>query len=166
MDANTVHLILQSGGGQSPCAVLLAQYLMHCNVPASCNNTDPVNDICSYCRALPAKRIHLPGPDRHIDARAFDRLMDALLWDDGVAIIDHGSTTCEPLIAYLVENQALAVLRDPGRPFVLHWVLTTDQAVDDTWLSLDGPPPRSGRRSSSGSTITAGVPQAKHRACR
>lgn len=137
MDTNTVHLILETGSGHSLCAVLLAQYLMHCGVPVTCYDTDPVNDTFSQYRALPVQRIDLPGPDQHINAREFDRLIEALVWDDGVAIVDHGTSTVEPLMAYLVENQALAVLRDAGRPVLLHWVLTGSQVIDNTLLGLD-----------------------------
>ncbi|MBB3221674.1 conjugal transfer protein TraL [Pseudoduganella umbonata] len=139
MDTNTVHLMLQGRGGvgKSLGSALLAQYLLHRDVPISCYDTDPVNDTFSQYGALGAKRTDILGPDKNINPRAFDSLVDALLWDDKIAVIDNGASTFVPLMAYLVENHVLSVLRDAGRPVLLHCVLTGGQAFDDTQLGLE-----------------------------
>ena len=138
MDTNTVHFMLQGRGGvgKSLGSSLLAQYLTHRGVPISCYDTDPVNDTFSQYEALGAKRIDILGPDKNIDSRVFDSLIDALLWDDKAAVIDNGASTFVPLMAYLVENRVLSVLKEAGRPVLIHSVLTGGQAFDDTQQGL------------------------------
>jgi hypothetical protein len=138
-DTNTVHLMLQGRGGvgKSFSSALLAQYLMHRDVPVACFDTDPVNDTFSQYQAFAAQRIDILGPDKNINPRAFDTLVDALLWDDKTAVIDNGASTFVPLMAYLVENRVLTVLRESGRPVLLHCVLTGGQAFDDTRHGLE-----------------------------
>lgn len=138
MNTNTVHLMVQGRGGvgKSFGSALLAQYLVHCDVPVSCYDTDPVNDTFSQYAAFKAQRIDILGPDKNIDARAFDSLVDALLWDDKTAVIDNGASTFVPLMSYLVENHVLDLLQEAGRPVLLHSVLTGGQAFDDTLQGL------------------------------
>ncbi len=137
--ANTVHLMMQGRGGvgKSLGAALLAQYLTHEGTVPSCYDTDPVNDTFSQYRAFGARRIDILGPDKNINARAFDDLVDELLWCDQTAVIDNGASTFVPLMAYLVENRVLDLLRTSGRPVLLHSVLTGGQAFDDTLQGLE-----------------------------
>lgn len=139
MDANIVHFTIQGRGGvgKSFASSLLAQYLTHRGVPISCYDTDPVNDTFSQYEAFGAKRIDILGPDKNINSRAFDGLVDDLLWDDKTAVIDNGASTFVPLMAYLAENHVVSVLRDGGRPVLLHSILTGGQAFHDTLQGLE-----------------------------
>lgn len=138
MEANTINFMLQGRGGvgKSFGAALLTQYLMHSGTPVSCYDTDPVNDTFRQYAAFAAQRINILRSDNNINPRAFDGLIASLLADDKVAVIDNGASTFVPMMAYLVENHVIAMLRDAGRPVLLHSVLTGGQALDDTRSGL------------------------------
>ncbi|TWI69262.1 CobQ/CobB/MinD/ParA family nucleotide binding protein [Pseudoduganella lurida] len=139
MDTRSVHFTLQGRGGvgKSLASALLAQYLVHTERAVSCYDTDPVNNTFTGYEALTVKRIDILGTDNRINARAFDGLIDALLWDDNIAVIDNGASTFVPLMAYLAENRVVDLLTGSGRPVVIHSVLTGGQAFNDTRHGLE-----------------------------
>ncbi|MBB3221666.1 conjugal transfer protein TraL [Pseudoduganella umbonata] len=140
MTNTTIHLTMQGRGGvgKSFVSSLLAQYLLHYDVPMRCFDTDPVNDTFSQYTALGARQINILGADNNINGRAFDELVTALLENDRAAVIDNGASTFVPLMAYLVESGVLDVLQNAGRQVLLHSVLTGGQAFDDTRKGLEG----------------------------
>ena len=67
-----------------------------------------------------------------VDQRAFDGLMESLLTESGIFIVDNGASTFIPLWNYMLENNAVALLKSSGRRIFLHCVLTGGQALADT----------------------------------
>lgn len=129
-----IHLSLQGKGGvgKSLVASLLAQYFRHRrNVAVRCIDTDPVNQTFSQYRELQVNRLELLR-DGSVDQRAFDGLMEDLLTGEGTYVIDNGASTFIPLWNYMLENNALALLKDSKRKLYVHCVITGGQALADT----------------------------------
>jgi len=129
-----IHFSLQGKGGvgKSLVASFLAQYFRHRRkVPVCCIDTDPVNQTFSQYRELEVDRLELLR-DGSIDQRAFDGLMENLLTQPGTFIVDNGASTFIPLWNYMLENNAMALLKDSGRKLYVHCVITGGQALADT----------------------------------
>ncbi len=134
LDGATVHLSLQGKGGigKSLVASLLAQYFMHRkSVPIRCIDADPVNQTLAQYKDLRAERLDLMR-EGTVDQRAFDGLMESLLTESGTFIVDNGASTFIPLWNYMLENNALALLKASGRRIFVHCVVTGGQALADT----------------------------------
>lgn len=132
--ATTVHLSLQGKGGvgKSLVASLLAQYFLHRRrMPVRCIDADPVNQTLAQYRELAAERLQLMK-DGSVDQRAFDGLMQNLLTEPGTFIVDNGASTFIPLWNYMLENNALELLKASGRRIFVHCVVTGGQALADT----------------------------------
>ena len=129
-----IHFSLQGKGGvgKSLAASLLAQYFRHRrSIPVRCIDTDPVNQTFSQYRELGADRMELLR-DGSVDQRAFDRLMENLLTQPGTFIVDNGASTFIPLWNYMLENNAMAMLKESRRKLYVHCVITGGQALADT----------------------------------
>jgi hypothetical protein len=129
-----IHFSLQGKGGvgKSLAASLLAQYFRHRrSVPVRCIDTDPVNQTFSQYRELGADRMELLR-DGSVDQRAFDGLMENLLTQPGKFIVDNGASTFIPLWNYMLENNAMAMLKESRRRLYVHCVITGGQALADT----------------------------------
>ena len=129
-----VHLVLQGKGGvgKSLVASILAQYFIHQNGQVvHCVDTDPVNQTFAQYRDLAVRRLELLS-DGSIDQRAFDGLMERLLTEEGVFVVDNGSSTFIPMWNYILENDVIRVLSDSGRRLFVHCVVTGGQALTDT----------------------------------
>lgn len=131
--ANSVHFTLQGKGGvgKSLVSALLAQYFAHIGAPVKCIDTDPVNQTLVNYKALNAKHLELLDGSR-IDERKIDNLMQQLLSEDGVFVVDNGASSFVPLSNYLIENNAIEMLKDSGREVFIHCVITGGQALLDT----------------------------------
>ena len=133
-DGATIHLSLQGKGGvgKSLVASLLAQYIRHRKrAEVCCIDTDPVNQTLSQYRELGAQRLELLR-EGSVDQRVFDDLMERLLTEPGTFIVDNGASTFIPLWNYMLENDALALLKGAGRRLYVHCVITGGQALADT----------------------------------
>jgi hypothetical protein len=129
-----IHFSLQGKGGvgKSLAASLLAQYFRHRrNMAVRCIDTDPVNQTFSQYRELGADRMELLR-DGSVDQRAFDGLMENLLTQTGTFIVDNGASTFIPLWNYMLENNAMAMLKESRRKLYVHCVITGGQALADT----------------------------------
>jgi adenylylsulfate kinase-like enzyme len=134
LDCATVHLSLQGKGGvgKSLVASLLAQYFKHRKgKPVRCIDADPVNQTLAQYKELGAERLDLLR-EGSIDQRAFDGMMECLLTESGVFVVDNGASTFIPLWNYMLENNAVALLKASGRRIFVHCVLTGGQALADT----------------------------------
>ena len=132
---STIHLTLQGKGGvgKSLIAAVLAQFFKHAGRDVRCIDTDPVNRTFAQYAALAADRLQLRDEHNRIDQRSFDALMERFLTEDGTTfVVDNGASTFLPLWHYLLENNALAYLRDNGRKVYVHTVITGGQALVDT----------------------------------
>jgi hypothetical protein len=134
IDGASVHLSLQGKGGvgKSLVASLLAQYFRHRKgVSVRCIDADPVNQTLAQYKELGAERLDLMR-EGSIDQRAFDGLMESLLTESGTFIVDNGASTFIPLWNYMLENNAISLLKTAGRRIFVHCVVTGGQALADT----------------------------------
>ncbi len=130
-----IHVTLQGKGGvgKSLAAAILAQFLRDAGRTVRCIDTDPVNRTLAQYSALAADRLHLRDEHNRIEQRAFDNLMDRFLAEEEATfVVDNGASTFLPLWHYLLENNALAYLRERGRRVLVHTVITGGQALLDT----------------------------------
>jgi hypothetical protein len=135
----SVHLMLQAKGGvgKSLCSAFLAQYFNRidgCTV--KCIDTDPSNQTLAGYSDLNVNHINLLDGAK-INEREFDKLMERLLTEEGVFVVDNGSSSFLPLSNYLLENEALPMLRGAGREVFIHTILTGGQAIVDTVGGFD-----------------------------
>jgi len=132
-----VHLSLQGKGGvgKSLIASFLAQYYKSHGVPATCIDTDPVNQTFSQYAALGAQHLRLMDGNQ-LDRRRFDSLMENILGSDETFIVDNGASTFIPLWHYMVESRVPAVLREANRRLIIHTVITGGQALADTVMGF------------------------------
>ncbi|AIC11746.1 conjugal transfer protein TraL (plasmid) [Xylella fastidiosa subsp. morus] len=131
---NSIHFTLQGKGGvgKSLVSSLLAQYFNSidgCTV--KCVDTDPVNQTLSNYKALNAQHIQLMNGSK-INERNFDHLMERLMTEEGIFVVDNGASSFVPLSNYLIENNAISMLKESGRNVFIHSVLTGGQALMDT----------------------------------
>lgn len=129
-----VNLILQGKGGvgKSFIASILAQYYLEKNETPLCIDTDPVNATFLGYKALNAHRIELMRENNVIDTRQFDSMMEMIIESEQDVIVDNGAASFIPLFGYLVENNAMEMLKDCGKQVVIHSVITGGQALMDT----------------------------------
>jgi len=59
-------------------------------------------------------------------------LMERLLTEPGTFVVDNGASTFIPLWNYMLENNAVALLKASGRRIFVHCVITGGQALADT----------------------------------
>ena len=133
-NGTTVNLSLQGKGGvgKSLVASLLAQYFRdRKGMSVRCIDADPVNQTLAQYKELGAERLDLIR-EGSVDQRAFDGLMESLLTESGTFIVDNGASTFIPLWNYVLENNAVALLKAAGRRVFVHCVLTGGQALGDT----------------------------------
>lgn len=119
-----VHFVLQGKGGvgKSFTACLLAQYLRdRADAAVYCFDTDPNNHTLANYAALSPQIIELlDETTQTIDTSHFDGLMDSLIDTDGYGVVDNGTATFGPLMAYIAENDVADILADEGVRLVLH----------------------------------------------
>ena len=130
-----IHLTLQGKGGvgKSLVASILAQYFMDNGREVRCIDTDPVNRTFAQYKGFSADRLNLRDEHNRIDQRAFDVLMERFLTEEAATfVVDNGASTFLPLWHYLLENNALAYLRQHGRKVYVHTIITGGQALLDT----------------------------------
>ena len=133
------HTLQGKGGvGKSFVASLLAQYYGGRAAALSCFDTDPVNQTFAGYKAFGVETIRLGDRPDEINPRYFDTLVERIMAapDDGVVVIDNGASTFLPLLGYVVESGALAVLAESGHQVRLHTVVTGGQALQDTMQGL------------------------------
>lgn len=135
-----IHFTMQGKGGvgKSLASAVQAQYFRdkYGAEAVHCYDTDPVNDTFAQYSAFGTARINILNADNNINARAFDELMEKLLTTEGVSVVDNGASTFVPLMAYMVENGVVDMLRDSGKQVYIHSILTGGQALDDTMMGL------------------------------
>ena len=135
----TVHIVIQGKGGvgKTFIASILAQYYSEKNVaPVHCFDTDPVNRSFSQITNLNVDLVNILNKKSEVDARQFDPLIEKLVSVDGIGIVDNGSTSFIPLLAYMNENGVVNFLREAGTTVYCHVPLQGGQAFSDTILAL------------------------------
>ena len=129
------HCILQTKGGigKSVAAAWLSQYFLNQGRELVAIECDQSNRTLSRYHQLQTERLDLLDKDQQIDRRRFDALMERLVDDvDPTIIMDNGQASFVPLTRYLVECDALSLLREAGRHSYVHCVVTGGQLGPST----------------------------------
>ena len=134
------HCILQTKGGigKSVAAAWLAQYFFNQGREVVAIECDQSNRTLSRYNRLQTERLDLLDQDQQIDRRRFDALMERLVDDaDPTLIMDNGQASFVPLTRYLVECDALSLLKQAGRQSYVHCVVTGGQLGPSTLSGLE-----------------------------
>ncbi|MCW9033494.1 MAG: conjugal transfer protein TraL [Alphaproteobacteria bacterium] len=135
-----INLLLQGKGGvgKSYIASLLAQHYTDRDLPLMCYDTDPVNRTFAGYKSFGAEIVKLGERPDEVNPQYFDTLLGKIMEvpEGGVVVIDNGASTFLPLLGYMVEADALSLLREAGHTVRLHTVLTGGQALNDTMQGL------------------------------
>ncbi len=131
---NTVHFVLQAKGGigKSFISTLLAQHVINETGAVRCFDTDQENTTFAHYSALSVRHIPLADQSRVINPKRFDLLMETLLTEDGNFVVDTGANTFSNLLAYMVENEALPMLRDARKTTYVHTIVGGGDMLADT----------------------------------
>lgn len=131
---NTVHFVLQAKGGigKSFVSTLLAQHVLNETGAVKCFDTDQENTTFAHYSALDVKHVSVTNESRLIDPRKFDALMETLLTEEGNFVIDTGANTFSNLLAYMVENDVVTMLRDAGKTTYIHTIVGGGDTLTDT----------------------------------
>jgi hypothetical protein len=131
---NTVHFVLQAKGGigKSFVSTLLAQHVINETGAVRCFDTDQENTTFKHYAALGVTHITLTDQSRLIDPKKFDFLMETLLTEEGNFVIDTGANTFSNLLAYMVENEVFAMLRQARKATYVHTIVGGGDTLADT----------------------------------
>lgn len=131
---NSVHFVLQGKGGigKSYVTVLLAQFIKSLGIEPICFDTDQENTTFAHYKALNVRHIPVMDESRVVDAKKFDVLMEELLTKEGTFVIDTGANTFSNLLAYIVENDVIAMLKNSGRTVYVHTIVGGGDTLLDT----------------------------------
>ncbi len=131
---NTVHFVLQAKGGigKSFVATLLAQHVINETGAVRCFDTDQENTTFKHYAALAVDHVALANASRLIDPKKFDSLMETLLTEPGNFVIDTGANTFSNLLAYMVENEVFALLRQARKATYVHTIVGGGDTLADT----------------------------------
>lgn len=132
---NNIHMVLtvKGGVGKSFISAILAQYLGEGTYLA---DTDPGNPTFSSYKQLGAKHIDIMSKNMNVDKRCFDELIDTILEFEGDALVDNGSSSFMPLMAYMIEGDTIDQLREGGKNVIFHAVIVGGIGRDETLRSL------------------------------
>jgi len=133
---NIVNLILQGKGGigKSFIATLIAQYAIHKEPEQVVTgyDTDQENTTFAQYQGLYVEHIPVMTPDREINSKKFDVLIEKLLSGTGIAIVDNGANTFAPLLAYIQENDVINLLEENGKKVFIHTIVGGGDVMSDT----------------------------------
>lgn len=126
----------KGGVGKSFVAPVLAQFL---GDETFCADTDPVNATFASYKKIGAKHFNIRSIDseNNVDKSMFDQLMETILEHEGDTVIDNGSTSFLPLMAYMLENDVIDILREAGKNIIIHAVLVGGRGLGETMSSLE-----------------------------
>lgn len=131
---NSVHFVLQGKGGigKSFVTVLLTQYIASLGIKPICFDTDQENTTFAHYKALNVDHIHVMNDFRVVDAKKFDVLIEKILTNTGTFVIDTGANTFSNLLAYMVENEVIELLKDSGYTVYVHTIVGGGAELLDT----------------------------------
>jgi hypothetical protein len=135
------HFVLQGKGGvgKSFIAYLAAQYIQDQERLAGCFDIDQENATFAQYGSLDVKKVKVMDDSRIIDQRQFDGLISEIFEKASGkdVIVDSGANTFSPLLAYLLENEILALLEESEIQAIVHTVVGGGDLFEDTKNALD-----------------------------
>jgi hypothetical protein len=135
----------KGGVGKSWVSAALANYLRNIDVPLYAADTDPSNPTFASVKYFGAQHINIMTESMNIDRSRFDELIEALISHEGNCVVDNGSSSFLPMMAYMLENDVLQFLASHGKTVYVHAVLVGGEGLDETLRCI-------------GTLINAGVP--------
>jgi hypothetical protein len=134
-----IHLILtgKGGVGKSYVATLLAQYIANTYGIPFCADTDPSNPTFASYPAFKAKHIDIMTPEMNVDKSRFDELIEELIAFKGDCVVDNGSSSFLPIMAYMLENNVIKFLKEAGKVVVIHAVMIGGLGLDETQRCIE-----------------------------
>lgn len=134
-----IHLVLQGKGGigKSVIASWLAEYLLNRGKNVHCIDGDPVNRSLAQYKSLNAEKLDLVNEEGLIVRIRYDALLERFAKEDGLFLVDSGSTAFLPLWSYIVETEVIRVLNETGRKLYVHCVVSGGEMLSDSLLGFD-----------------------------
>lgn len=131
---STIHFVLtgKGGVGKSFISALLAQYVKTTFGVPFVADTDPSNPTIAGYPAFKAKHINIMTESMNINKSNFDELIEDLLSYEGDCVVDNGSSSFLPIMAYIMENDVIELLREAGKTVIIHAVLIGGLGMDET----------------------------------
>lgn len=131
---STIHFVLtgKGGVGKSFISALLAQYVKATFGVPFVADTDPSNPTIAGYPAFNAKHINIMTENMNINKSNFDELIVDLLSYEGDCVVDNGSSSFLPIMAYIMENDVIELLREAGKTVIIHAVLVGGLGMDET----------------------------------
>ena len=133
-----IHLVLQGKGGvgKSLVASWLAEFLIHRGQAVRCMDGDPVNRSMGQYKAFGAEKLDLLNQDGVLQRTRYDKLMERFLGEHAVYVVDSGATAFLPFWTYVVESDAVELLRRAGRTVYIHIPISAGEMLNDTLLGF------------------------------
>lgn len=134
-----IHLTLtgKGGVGKSWITTALANYCASLEAPLYCADTDPSNPTFSAYKRFAAKHINIMTNEMNIDRSKFDELIETLVEHDGNCVVDNGSSSFLPMMAYMLENDVIPFLQGHGKTVYVHAVMVGGAGLDETLRCID-----------------------------
>lgn len=134
----TIHLVLQGKGGvgKSLVASWLAEFLISRGQAVRCIDGDPVNRSMGQYKAFCAEKLDLLNQDGVLQRTRYDKLMERFLGEHAVYVVDSGATAFLPFWTYLVESDAVELMRRAGRTVYIHIPISAGEMLNDTLLGF------------------------------
>lgn len=133
----SIHLMCQGKGGvgKSTCAAFLTQYLKQKGRTVEGLDADPSNHTLAAYKGLPVSSVDLID-DGEVNPKRFDAVMERLLTEEKDFVVDTGASSFISLWNYIVQNDALDVLRSAGRRVYIHVIVAGGGAQTETLSNL------------------------------
>lgn len=131
---SAIHLTLtgKGGVGKSFISAILANYLKQQDTPLYAADTDPSNPTFSSIKYFDVKHINIMTESMNIDRSRFDELIENLIEHDGNCVVDNGSSSFLPMMAYMLENGVFEFLANAGKTVYVHAVLIGGEGLIET----------------------------------
>jgi Mrp family chromosome partitioning ATPase len=136
---SAIHLTLtgKGGVGKSWITAAIANYLKMSEVPLFAADTDPSNPTFASIPYFEAKHVNIMTPAMNIDRSRFDELIEGLVAHQGNCVVDNGSSSFLPMMAYMLENDVINFLINQGKKVYVHAVLVGGEGLMETQRCVD-----------------------------
>lgn len=133
------HFIMQPKGGvgKSLVAIYIAQYLRDNGFDMKALDTDTSDHTFTLYRDLKVKRIPLLDKHLNLDVEKFDALLGMLFTEEGCLVIDNGSSSIVQRKSYMIQMDALQLLKNAGVEVFMHNIMVGDDSMDDMIITFN-----------------------------
>lgn len=134
-----IHFTLtgKGGVGKSWITAALANFLKKSETELFAADTDPSNPTFASIKYFDAKHINIMTETMNVDRSYFDELIENLVSHDGNCVVDNGSSSFLPMMAYMLENNVFQFLASQDKQVYVHAVLVGGEGLDETLRCID-----------------------------